>query len=107
MRENKQNFNRSSGELEQDARIALLQHYSSKSSNEVTNALTIALIFFAFVAALEALTKIPADWAVFIFAIVFIPLAALMVHTVLRLLYWGTLAGHAIGSEFVSGKYQK
>jgi len=35
-------------QLEQDARIALLAHYSSKSTNQTIIILTIALVFFTF-----------------------------------------------------------
>lgn len=40
-------------ELEQDARIALLQHYSSKASNEAIIIVTMAIAFFGFVQSLS------------------------------------------------------
>ncbi|MGD0644046.1 MAG: hypothetical protein ABSA75_03980 [Candidatus Bathyarchaeia archaeon] len=95
------------GELEQEARIALLQHYSSKSSNEATNTLTIALVFFAFISALATLRTIPGNWVIFISALVLASLIALTVHTALRLLYWGTLAGYAVQVDFITLKRLK
>jgi hypothetical protein len=35
--------------LEQDARIALLQHYSAKASNQAVIIVTLAIVFFAFI----------------------------------------------------------
>jgi hypothetical protein len=89
-------------ELEQDARIALLQHYSSKSSNQVTSALTIALIFFAFITAFDTLNRILGSWATFVFSLAIASFVALGVHTVIRLLYWGKLAGYAYSADFVT-----
>lgn len=51
-------------DLEMKARIALLNHYSSKSSNQVRNVLTIALGFFALVTAIEPLKLLFGDGAI-------------------------------------------
>jgi phosphotransferase system glucose/maltose/N-acetylglucosamine-specific IIC component len=102
-------------ELEQEARIALLNHYSSKSSNQVTNCLTIALIFFAFVTAIEPLRTLFGDGNIsWLFGLsdkvlcdIFIAfiLSALMtvgVHTLLRLFYWGELASLILTCKMAS-----
>ena len=94
------------GECEQDARIALLQHYSSKSSNQVTSGLTYALVLFAFVASIDTLRSIGA-WLPFLSVLVIISLVALTVHTAFRLFYWGDLAGYATSVDFVTTDYLK
>ena len=89
-------------ELEQDARVALLQHYSSKSSNQVTNALTIALVFFAFVAAIDTLKSIMDKWFPLFSGLMVVLFLALAVHTANRVLYWGNLASYVLKSDFIS-----
>jgi hypothetical protein len=54
--------------LEQDARIALLQHYSTKSSNQAIILVTLAIVFFGFIQTIGFLhNKVVAslyEWAV-------------------------------------------
>jgi phosphotransferase system glucose/maltose/N-acetylglucosamine-specific IIC component len=102
-------------ELEQEARIALLNHFSSKSSNQVTNGLTIALGFFAFIMAIEPLRTlfgegnsllligVPSKMICDIFiAFILFSLIAVGVHTLLRLFYWGELASLILSCEMAS-----
>lgn len=104
-------------ELELNARDALLQHFSSKSSNQVTNSLTIALIFFAFVMAIEPLKNLFGNWVIFslnswsfsslmlcniLFAILLALIVALGFRTLSRLLYWAVLTGFVLEVEMAS-----
>ena len=89
-------------ELEQEARIALLQHYSAKSSNQVTNALTIALAFFAFVQTVETANSLFGSWTPTIIILILALFTALTVHTVYRVLYYGRLATYAQFSDFAT-----
>lgn len=87
---------------EQEARIALLQHYSSKSSMQVTNILTVALGFFAFVTSIGTLNNFLNSYTVIFSELVLGLFVALVVHSGFRLLYWGGLADKAISSDFSS-----
>jgi hypothetical protein len=104
-------------DLEQEARIALLQHFSSKSSNQVTSALTIALIFFAFATAIEPVKSLFGNWSIpflwsfsskilceVFFAIILSALVALAFRTFTRLLFWGELSGLILDCEAASEK---
>lgn len=89
---------------EQEARIALLQHFSSKSSNQTANALTLSLVFLAFVGSLDIFGKVLGNWQIgisfllsrllfSIFCAVSITSFLLFgIHTIYRLIYWGYLA---------------
>lgn len=107
MAEKQEKRSNDEGKLEQEARIALLQHFSSKSSNQVTNALTIALVFFAFIAALDALKSFIGNWLPLFFGLTIVFLFALAVHTVNRLLYWGTLASYVLKSSLVPESFNQ
>jgi hypothetical protein len=100
-------------EREQEARIALLQHFSSKSNNQVTSALTIALLFFAFIQSANLIRAIIGNWSMptlfgsvsskticdLLFATLLSFFVALSVRTISRLLYWGELAGLVLDVE--------
>lgn len=90
-------------ELKQDVRIALLQHFSSKSSNQVTNALTLALVFLTFVTAMNSVGELFVNWQIFrlfgwsftlnkvlhlFFAILLALFVSLGTRIIARLLYW-------------------
>ena len=71
-------------QLKQDARIALLEHYSSKSTNQTIIILTIALVFFTFLGVL------PSDFPSrdYFLIIAFGGMLWLAVRAVGRLNYW-------------------
>jgi len=82
--------------LEQEARIALLQHYSSKSSNQATIILSLALAFLTFVQTVQYVPKtfqyLPIDLknlyiCLFLWIFVF-----LVIRQVGRVFLWGELA---------------
>lgn len=77
---------------EQQARNALLQHFSSKSSNQATIILTVGLLFFAFVQTLQFVGNLPVYIRIF-YEIGF-PwfLSLLAFHAVDRVSYFGELA---------------
>jgi hypothetical protein len=72
---------------EQDARIALLEHYSSKSTNQTIILLTEVFGFFTLVG---LLSTIPYRYYLMIIALGFF--VCLVSHAFGRLVYWGSLA---------------
>ena len=102
-------------ELEQRARIALLNHYSSKSSNQVTTVLTIALGFFALITTIEPLRTLFGEGSipflrgvpikmlsdVFV-AFILSLLMVVGVRAVLRLFFYGELASLVLSCEMAS-----
>lgn len=79
--------------LEQEARIALLHHFSSKSTNQTTIILTVALASFAFVQTLQ----LTMDWQEWQRAVYGIPVLTFLSFVAIRacgrLIFWGKLAG--------------
>jgi hypothetical protein len=99
-------------ELEQEARIALLSHYSSKSNNQVTNILTIALSFFALVTAIEPLRTFFGEVSIpnfpsailcdIFIALIVSGLIAFGLHSFVRLRFYGELATFVLFCEMAS-----
>jgi hypothetical protein len=82
--------------LDQEARIALLQHFSSKSSNQATIIFTIALIFFAFVQTLQYV-KGWSYWESTLYESLSLALIAfLVIRAIGRIHYWSKLAGSVL-----------
>ena len=95
-------------ELEQEARIALLQHFSSKSTSQATIILTTVLAFFAFVQTLQLIEKW-LEWQVLLYESWILALLIFVgVRAVGRLIRWGMLADRILkvklGSEDKVGK---
>jgi len=81
------------GTLEQEARVALLQHFSSKSTNQTTIILTVVLAFFAFFQTLQ-LTKDWPEWTRNLYdSLVLTSLVFIALRACGRLIFWGKLAG--------------
>jgi hypothetical protein len=118
----KTKYVRNRHELEENARIALLQSFSSKSSSQVTNSLTIALIIFAFVTAFEpfkdfmgnrVLLKLN-DWTFsssmlcnIIFWVLLSFIVAFGLRIVSRILYWSILSGVVLTADMASVETMK
>ena len=107
--------NKLKDELEQEARIALLQHFSSKSSDQVKNCLTIALGFFSFITAIVPIRTLFGEGSIpflngvsskmlcdIFTAFILSSFVALSVHTLSRLFYWGDLATSVLSCEMAS-----
>jgi hypothetical protein len=92
-------------ELEQEARTALLQHYSSKSSNQATNALTVALAFFTFIESIETSSHFFRSWTPIFLFLAFGLFVSLSFHIIYRALYYGKLADYAQTADFVTPEY--
>jgi hypothetical protein len=93
---------------EQDARIALLQHYSSKSTNQGVMILTSAILLFAFFQATSELSKfapnlntteIEISSAMFFWLVL-----SFLLRSMGRLILWGELAGAALYAKMLSEK---
>lgn len=94
--------NRLDGDLVQKARIALLNHYSSKSTNQATIILTLVIALFAFIEASQFITfhsnllrilwdsSLPTIWLFFI------------IRAVGRLIWWGELASNVMAVEMIN-----
>ena len=77
---------------EEEARYALLDHFSSKSTNQATILFGLAVTFFTIVELYNAL-KLPFNWQGSAFLAIFLGLFAIVTGPQIgRLLYWGELA---------------
>ncbi|MGA3192885.1 MAG: hypothetical protein ABSD73_10310 [Candidatus Bathyarchaeia archaeon] len=77
--------------LAADARNSLLAHYSSKSTNETTILLGLAVAFFADVQTYNAFSFVP-EWLRIVFLISSLGVIAyLVIRQTSRLVYWGEL----------------
>jgi cytochrome c-type biogenesis protein CcmH/NrfF len=95
---NKIEFEREST-LAQEARIALLQHFSSKSTNQATMILTLVLAFFTFVQTLQYIEKWR-EWLVLSYESWALALLTFLgVRAVGRLIRWGELADRILKVE--------
>jgi hypothetical protein len=72
-----------------DSRLALLQHYSSKSSNQAIIILSLALVFFTCIQSMQFLEALHLEPVIMAFLA---SLFALSVRALGRLIYWGKLA---------------
>ena len=78
-----------STDLEQEVRISVLQHYSSKCTAHGTNLLAIAVASFAYVEAIDFITGF---WRVIINSFFIPAFIVLFGHQIVRLLTWGRLS---------------
>lgn len=83
-------------ELEQEARIALLQYYSSKSTLQATIVLSLVIAFFA---SLEAISILKLTW---LYSLSFATFAFFTIRAFGRLVYWGNLTGTVLYVDFTS-----
>jgi hypothetical protein len=85
-------------ELEQNARIALLAHFSSKSTNEAVILLTETFAFFTFLGFLYSIDffNFPRDYLVIVALGIFISLAS---YALGKLIYWGEYANAILRVE--------
>ena len=96
-------WNDDSDELK--ARIALLQHYSSKTSNQGIILLTLALVLFGYVQARSSLSSVefltfPLEKITSFFVIWIIPFLA--IRALSRLFYWGKLLRYTLYAPLTS-----
>jgi hypothetical protein len=88
------NQNSAFEELEQNARIALLQHYSSKASNEAIIIVTMAIAFFSFI---QSLSYIRVAWIVIYETVLLGIIVNVTIRSIARLLGYGYLADSVMG----------
>ena len=92
-------------EPEQEARIALLQYYSSKCTAHGTNILAIVIAFFAWVQA-QSILPFPEYFHNWLNGYIFAGFLVLSVHQAIRLFVWGKLTNLALWVPF-SGEMEK
>jgi hypothetical protein len=89
---------------EEDARNALLAHYSAKSTAQTAVLVGLAVVFFASVQAYDVLRKLKLsfglDWAFWVFSIISIIFFG--VRAIGRLVYFGELATAILSVEMLS-----
>lgn len=89
-------------DLEEDARNALLAHYSSKSTNQTSIILGLAIVFFTFVQIALAL-DFPVRWQTILFVISGLGFFVFFViRAMSRLIHWGNLASAILSVQIKS-----
>ena len=92
-------------EVEQKARIALFQHYSSKCTAHGTNILAIVIAFFAWVE-VQSILPFPEFCRNLLNGYIFMGFLVLGGHQIVRLSVWSKLTTHALWVPF-SGEVEK
>jgi hypothetical protein len=86
--------------LEQEARISLLQYYSSKCTSKATSILTIVVAFLAYVEATQNTWKtLDLFWRSIVDSLVISIFFTLAHHQIARLFIWGRLTHYALSTS--------
>jgi hypothetical protein len=84
---------KSDAELIEEARIALLQLYSSKSTLQATVLLSLAVAFFAFIQTIPMFGQLNQWFLSLFYAFVLTAFVFFTIRAFGRLIYWGNMAG--------------